>query len=286
MNCHEAIRILLDSNHEGRTSALAYILNDTSCLVRVDQLARAIVSDLDNELSCPEARLYLADYYEQQHNQQSGLDQFIDIQNHLDRCPYCSNEYQLLEGTMAAWQADTLPVVESTPTFDLSFIQKPLPSMRSVDEIWEITNEMQREVRRLFQELQLRVSEKIGSIETLTSQLRPQQLSMRLRSGNDAEFAVMILPDEKAGIHFQVEAKPSQDDTAFITLKVFESESDDPIPDARITLSTVDDELVTESLTEADGNVDFQHIPIGRYRIQIQCDEEFWELPITITRIE
>ncbi|MBV7334834.1 carboxypeptidase-like regulatory domain-containing protein [Chloroflexi bacterium TSY] len=78
----------------------------------------------------------------------------------------------------------------------------------------------------------------------------------------------MILPDEKAGIHFQVEAKPSQDDTAFITLKVFESESDDPIPDARITLSTVDDELVTESLTEADGNVDFQHIPIGRYRFR------------------
>ena len=301
MNCIEALQIMLSTTHPKRDEALAYIKSNPACLARIDQLGRAIVSEIEHEATCAETRLRMADYFAWQENDQRGSDeevpqlrqnfphsaldgvpQYLEATaDHLGRCPYCQLEYQQLAETMAAFEAGTLPAVEARPTFNLSFITKPLPAMVPTREIWPIIGN----IRTLFKEIEISISKSVATIATLTPQLAPLPMPVAVRGPDDPEYAILVLPDEDANIHFQFDSKPSPDGTALITLRVFDTESDKPIPDVHITLRRADGARVASSLADKDGTVIFPRIPPDRYIIKAEYDEKIWELFIAITAV-
>jgi len=286
MTCNEALQILLEPNHAEpnpakRSAAMAYLLSDQACLARVDQLAQAVLSKVDNEMPCVEARLRLAAYYERETAPNDDAQTMPELHAHLQRCAYCQADYRLLQETMRAVENNALPTVTDTYRFDLAFIDKPLSKLVPTREIWGI----QPQLRRLFQQLEITITQSAAAIATLTPQLAPATFATALRGGDDdAEFAVVILPDEEAHIYFRVDTKPSQDGTALITLQILATEGDQPIPDARVMLRHVNGELVTSSLTGPKGEVEFPRIPADQYTIQTQYDGKTWELPMVITR--
>lgn len=280
MNCDKALQIMLDTDHNEHRLALGYLLSDPACLARVEQLGRAILSDLNNELSCAEARLHLADYYEQQSEQGDSAQIFPDLHAHLERCPDCRFEYQLLQETITALATDVLPTPDLSPTFDLSFIDEPLPRMTATDAIWMLHDK----IRTLFQQLEITITKNVAAITTLTPQLAPATFSMAMRGGeDDIQFAVVVLPDEEAQIYFQVDTKPFEANTAFITLRIFATETDSPLSDVRVTLRNVSGALVTSSLTDLDGEIQFPGIIAAGYIIQAHYEGRSWEIPITVT---
>lgn len=284
MNCDEALHILLDSNHQAhslkRSLALNYLRQHPACLARVDQLGRAILSDLDNELSCAEARLHLADYNEQQQIAPERSAQiFSDLHAHLEHCPDCRLEYTLLQSTLAALATDTLPAPGSIPTFDLSFIDKPFPSMRPTAAIWMLHDQL----RTLFQQVEMTIRHNTATIAALTPQLAPQTFASAMRdSTDDTQFSVIVLPDEEAHIHFQVTTKPFQKQTATIMLRILATDVDMPIADVRVTLRHVNGTLVTSSLTDQSGEIEFPGIPAASYVIQAQIEGKTWAIPIMV----
>ena len=281
MTCNEALQILLEPNHAERKAAMAYLLTDQACLARVDQLAQAVLSQVESEIPCAEARLRLAAYYERQTKHNDAAQAMPELHAHLQHCAYCQAEYKLLQEMMQAFESNALPALTATHTFDLTFIDKPLPKLVSTRDLWGV----QSKLRRLFQPLEITITQRAAAIATLTPQLAPVTFSTALRGGDDdAEFAVLILPDEEAQIYFRVDTKSSQGGTALITLQILATEGDQPIPDARVLLRHADGNLVTSSLTGPSGEVEFPRIPADQYIIQTQYDGRTWELPMVITR--
>lgn len=278
MNCNEALQILLAENRKDRSAALAFILQDRQCLDRVDQLARAILSDIDNEITCAETRLHLESYYEWQQSKGEEFPLLQDVDAHVGRCPYCRLEYQLLG--QAIDSVANLPVDIPLPqrSFDLSFIKTPLPQFKPTSAIWNI----EQRVRRLFEQIQVAVTETTATIAALTPQLSPVPVTSALRGEDDTQFAILVLPDLEANIHFQLNTKPSRDGTALITLRIFDTESDMPITDARVQLRGSKNNLIASSLTDDNGEISFPRIAADRYLIQAIYDDKTWELPISV----
>lgn len=281
MTCNEALQILLEPNSAKRSAAMAYLLSDQACLARVDQLAQAVLSKVDSEMPCVEARLQLAAYYKRQAKGSDAAQAMPELHAHLQYCAYCQADYRLLQATMQAVESDALPAGKDRYTFDLAFIDKPLPKMVPTRELWGV----QPKLRRLFQQLEITITQRAAAIATLAPQLAPTTFATAMRGGDDdTKFDVVILPDEEAQIYFRVDTKPSQGGTALITLQILATEGDQPIPDARVLLRHADGNLVTSSLTGPSGEVEFPRIPADQYIIQTQYDGRTWELPMVITR--
>lgn len=280
MTSNEAIQILLDANHIDRNAALTHVLHDLDSLRRMDQMVRAILSDVDYELSCAEARLHLASYYEWQQNQANRFPLLEDVQAHVGRCPYCQAELHMLQESMTELARES-PALEKSPRiFDLSFIDAPLLKVTPTSAIWRF----QEQIRRLFDQLQITISETTATIASLTPQLAPIPVVSAMLGEDDIQFSTLVLPDLEAKIHFQIDSKPSRDGTALITLRIFETEGDTPLPDVRVTLRDGEGNLIAGSLTGPSGDVSFPRIPADRYLVQAQYQDKTWELPVSIVR--
>jgi hypothetical protein len=281
MNCDDALHILLNPTHRERGAALTYIQNNPDCLARLDQLARAVLSNIEYELSCAEARRQLADYYTHQVNQQDAA-AYPDLHAHLHRCPYCQAEHQALQEAMQTVATSSFPIVTQAPQFDLSFIDSPLPSLRPIAEIWmRVAN-----VRKLFQSIEVTIRRGVAEIVALTAQLQPSPVALatRLRADIDqAKATAFILPDEEQSIHFQVDTAPSVDETILLTVHVFNIENASPLPDVRMTLLTAAGSLVADSLTDEKGAIQFPRLAANHYIIQAQWNDQIWEIPIAVT---
>jgi|GEM_PF-1063725 len=289
MNCDEALKILTEPNHHQHQEALEFVVQEPSCFARVDQFARAILSDLEEETTCAEAQIHLPQYYELEQGGQDCSAQLPIIHNHLARCPYCQTDYEMLRDAMQALdeintQADSSKLEEQTPVFDLSFLtsDSASPSFASTatDEIWRLQNGVQR----LFDTIRITVAETSALIADMGAQLQPQTILAPVRRGkDDVEYSVLHFPDTSAQIRFKLDAIPARNGKATIVMKIFETDSEQPIQNVRVTLRRANNELVAGSLSDQAGAVEFSMLDADGYNIEMQFDGNTWEIPVTIS---
>ncbi|MEM7126530.1 MAG: carboxypeptidase-like regulatory domain-containing protein [Chloroflexota bacterium] len=278
MTCNDAVKIALEPGHKQRQAALEMIRTDPACLARLDKLARAILSGLENETSCAEARLHFATYYVLESSQIETAAALSELHDHLSRCPYCQLDYQAFQEAETA-QTGSLDEEQTTPIFDLSFIQEPLPEIIPLSQIWGAD----KVARTLVNQIKITISKGAAVIDSLTPQLQAGTFSMAMRGGNDdVDYAVLAIPDEDAKIHFLLDTAPSPDGTALVTLIVMQTEEDKPLADVQISLRTATGERVTSGLTESNGAITFPRITPGEYHIQAQIDDSTWEIPFLV----
>jgi len=280
MNCDEAMRILTEPSHHLHQEAIDFVVQEPVCFERVDQFARAILSGLEDETTCAEVQTQLPHYYELERAQQNFAVELPIIYQHLERCPYCQTDYQMLKDAMVALEeidaeTENLTAGGFTPVFDLSF----LPTS---DTIWQL----QDGIQRLFENIRISISATAALIADMGTPLQPEVFPATMRGGeDDAQYSVLILPDASAQIRFQLDSIPSSEGMAQIIMRIFETERDQPIQNVRVTLRRSNNELVAGSLTDADGAVEFSMLTADGYNIQAQYDGKTWELPITISQI-
>ncbi|MCB9151678.1 MAG: hypothetical protein H6641_23225 [Caldilineaceae bacterium] len=278
MNCNTALQIMLDAQHTQRQEALTYILQNPACLARLDQFARAVLADTADEMPCAQARTQLDSYYTERQAGRAVEQIMPAVHEHLQRCPYCQLELQLLAETMQAAANGQLPALASLKPFDLAFIDELLPAAPT--SIWIL----QDNVRRLFRQLDVSVQATKSAISALSLDLVPQTFALSMRGEDDAQYDVLFLPDLEANVRFRVVAKPTPDGAALISLRIVEAHTDTPIPDVRVTLRMADGNLVAGSLTNNNGEIEFPRIAPNQYVIQARYANNTWELPVAIVR--
>ena len=162
MDCNEARSALTGEREPDaarRAIARAHVAACAACQASADQLASAILSGADEELSCAEclARLDLqgaailaesrpgrsasagpsANRSAEPERLASSADALV--QAHLARCPECAEAWELLSSGLADLAADRLPTPEAWPRFDLSFALDPAPDVAPSAGWWRRT---------------------------------------------------------------------------------------------------------------------------------------------------
>lgn len=275
MNCNEALEILSKPNHTKRQVALTYIRNHPNCLARVDQLARTIATEAEDELSCAEAQVQLADYHVVEQAGQDVAQRFPFLHTHLNRCPYCQAEYAALTTAMETYNSGTLPTITAPNPWELDFLEE-LPPIWSIDGI----------IRKLTQQIAITITQTEVILDSLALQLVPDIHATAMRGDDDIRYTVLSIPDETAAIRFHFDIKPTPNGMANITLCVTQSATDEPLPDLRIALQTTDGTLVTRSLTDHAGKLELPQMSTGDYIIQARNENDQWEIPLTIMLVD
>lgn len=151
MECHDALEALTEPDGDEADEARAHVMTCPACLSQFDQLARAVLSMEADELSCAECRARLPAYHEVEERDTELSAGLSAVAGHLDRCPYCAEEYRALREAMDAWNAGTLPEPEQPPTFDLSFLEAGLDKHFRWDELGRLIIEFSAELVRALQ---------------------------------------------------------------------------------------------------------------------------------------
>lgn len=280
MNCDQAMRVIVasavtDDSAEIR-AALAYIARHPRCLARLDQFTRALLSDLEHELPCAEAREQFFTYYTLETDNQDVASRLPDVYNHLQRCPYCKFDYRTMKAGILAYEQHLLPLPTQTPQFALSF----LPPLSPPPALWSVRNQ----IRTFVEEISILIAQSVATFGALHTGLTPAlSPATQLRNGEQsARYAVLILPDADANIRFHIETATIDQTHVRVVLQVFDAVTDKTVAGVRVTLRTAQRELLTSLLTESDGKATFSRLVPGKYLFQLRQQDATWELPVVI----
>ena len=107
----------------GRLAAAEHLATCTACEIRLDQLAKAVLSGQEDEISCAEctARLYQA--VEADLSGTAVAAEFPLVFRHLRACPECAGDLVEAGAAKALLNAGALPEPPAYPTVDLGFLR-------------------------------------------------------------------------------------------------------------------------------------------------------------------
>jgi len=286
MECNDALEALTEPNADQADEARAHVTTCPACLSRFDQLALAVLSMDEDEITCAECRAQLPAYLEVEAQAEQVPAELSPVAGHLARCPYCAEEYRALREAMAAWDAGTLPEPAQPVTFDLSFasasLSKSLETAAAAPSLW--VAEAAGQVRELFSEIVVTLQASAAAFGAMPSPLVPSPVPARAfrAEGDEAQAQVLVLPDPGADVSIELSVGPVSEDAAAIALNLNRIEDGEPLPDTRVMLYTAERHLLAGSVTESDGSIVFRSLRLGRYIVQVRRNDQRWELPVVI----
>ncbi|MEZ4733765.1 MAG: carboxypeptidase-like regulatory domain-containing protein [Caldilineaceae bacterium] len=240
-----------------------------------DQLIRAVTSNENDEISCAECRRYFPALYElEQQNNKLSI-QYAQAVHHLSKCSYCATEYHMLCEAMFSYESGTLPELNETIQFDLSFLD-PTPPLWLSDTV--------HQVHRLFTEVLVTMKSTTALFGTLPAPLTPQLTpSGAFRSADvEGEVQILILPDADAELSIQLAVGPVVNGKAAIVVKLLQLETTAPLGGIRVSLRNAHRQPLVGSMTGTDGTAIFERLPIGHYFIQVRYKQQDWEVPLIL----
>lgn len=272
IECQDARKMVTSSTSSRYNEAFAHVQHCPLCLARFDQLARAIISESDDEISCAECRVHMSSYYELQQGNVDYLHNSATIQHHLATCPYCAYEYAVLNDTMVWAEQEWDEALELRPDIPLPFLsESKLWILQSVDSI-----------RRLAEAIVIQIREQSALFDESSAQWVQQQTVLPVtRAEADESLQLLHLPDIDAGINVQISIGPAKKRAATLLLSVYE-ENGKPIEALRIILRDSDLDPVMGTETDSEGSAIFSDLAVGRYLFELRNQDQRWEIPINI----
>lgn len=284
MECKNVLQILTsaDPTDPNYSNAYTHLTQCARCWDLFNQLAQAVVSPLDDEISCAECRDQFATYQQAEIDGLAVGAMYPEVANHLSRCGYCTVEYQALQEVIAADERDELPNLRSTPQFDLSFLQTA-----RVKSFWIQDDE--NTVRTFFTELVVNLGSSAASFGELPASLMPITLSAAItRTDDDDQPQSLSLPmsadrDVDDAMRIEVTLGMVSKQSTELTITLSQSVDESPLADVRVMLYDAEHNLLSGSMTQANGSILFQNMSVGRYIIQIRHQSERIVLPVLLS---
>lgn len=200
---------------------------------------------------------------------------------HLESCPACAAEYAALQDVLGELAAGTLADLAAEPTLDLSFLGTPSAPGPA---LWRRT--LGEGVWRLFTDLQISLHAAGATFGVLPASLTTTPAlagSAVFRTDTPApRLELLVLPAPDAGISIHLGVGPLVADYAAVIVKLLAIPSEKPLGDTRVTLRNAQHQLLTGLVTRPDGTAVFEHLPLGRYFVQVRYAQELWEIPLII----
>lgn len=243
-----------------------------------EQLKRAISATGSNEIPCAECRRYFPELWEMEKRQEDVPKNLLNAVSHLGTCRECAEEFSMLREAMMHFEHGLLPALPVEPQFDLSFLKAtPEP-----DPIW--VEEKIQQVQQLFTDVRIIINQATASFGSLSAPLAAKPaLAGHFRSIEpEIPVEVLVLPASDAQLSVHLSIGPLSDGKAAIAIKLLETENDSPLPGRRVMLRNARKQLLVGSITGQDGSTVFEHLSAGRYFIQVQHNEQSWQVPVVI----
>lgn len=98
---------------------------------RLQQLGRALQSQIEDPLTCDQCQALLPDYGTAENADApppSTNIRWAAVRHHLALCPYCTAAYQQMNEWLTAGNQDAIPGAATYPAFDLSFLEASAPA--------------------------------------------------------------------------------------------------------------------------------------------------------------
>lgn len=290
--------------------ALAHVAACGACLTRLDQLGRAVLSPLADDLSCAECRQRLPELREilagdGTRRAAGGLRvEIAAAVAHLRRCPYCIEELGALDAALVAWTRGMLPVLDGEPALDLTFLDAPVgavagwASLESAAEaagardpgLWlvnvgQAARVVAGELRTLFAEIVVALGERSAEFGRMAAPLTPVSLpapAMR-DAAPSATPAMILLPDPSADLSIRLAVGPMIDRRAVVDLTLRQDADGAPLADTRVVLYDGEERLLASAMTADDGRAQFRDLGRGSYVFEIRRPGRRWRLPLRVT---
>ena len=151
--------------------------------------------------------------------------------------------------------------------------------------IWEATKAAGQQILRLFTEIPVIIGRETASFGRLVDPLASVEIvspSVRGREGEAQKLGQTLpLTSDELGLSLNLKIGPSSNDTATLSVQVFELSSQQPVRRARVSFRNIESDALESDITREDGTVTFQDIEIGRYMIEVRYLDKSLELPIT-----
>lgn len=254
--------------------------SDQSYAALVRALSRGDAEDPE-PLSCAECRAQLPALCHLQAAGEPLPDPTAAAGAHLEICAACAAEYAALQDVLGELAAGTLADLAAEPAFDLSFMStSSSPSPTS----WR--RALGESAWRLFTDLQISLHAAGASFGALPGSLTATPAlagSAMLRTDASAgQLEVLVLPAPDAGISIHLGVSSLVADYAAVIVKLLAIPSEKPLGDTRVTLRNAQHQLLTGLVTRPDGTAVFEHLPLGRYFVQVRYAQDIWEIPLII----
>jgi hypothetical protein len=284
--------------------ALSHVLGCGACLARLDQLGRAVLSPLEDELACAECRERLPSLraaLAANNRAVDGRASPADVErrgllatlSHLRRCPYCAEELAALDAAMSAWEAGALPVLAEEPVLDLSFLDQHSVQVERAPELWlagaaeaaQAAREVAGSVRTLFADVWITLRAGRAAFGRMPGPLAQTPLPARAMRAAGAPPAgeTLVIPDADADLSIQLAIGPMVDQRAVVDLLLRQDADRAPLADTRVVLYDGEERLLASAVTAADGRAQFRDLGQGRYLFELRRPGRRWRLPLRVT---
>lgn len=114
------------------------------------ELARAILLEQEDKLTCAACKTRLPEYVDAQVTDTELEGDFSDVELHLQVCPHCAREYRALLDLVTLAYAEETPQPARQPQFDLSFLASESPAPFRWDDLGRLIIEFSAELMEAF----------------------------------------------------------------------------------------------------------------------------------------
>jgi len=233
-------------------AAIAHMRECPYCKSRLEQLAQALITDEEDQLTCQECLDLLPGYLQAESAGQAGEANWRPVAFHIETCPHCSEAFAALSDLAALAFGEQGQEPPAYPVPDLSFLRPkpPEPPWWHLDELGRLIIELSAEVVRAFQ----------------PPLYQPAVATIRRKSSQPRKTLCQLSLEEIEGMEVSITAEEMEKDAALCTIVVevnIPSRGGWPhLADTEVTIRRGEMHLDTQ-LTDAFGKVVFKGIATG-----------------------
>ena len=166
---------------------------------------RQLLSRQPAEAECRQALSTLDAYIQAQLAAEDYLGQFPETARHLDQCPDCAQAYGLLFEAHWAEQVQQLAQPETTPTPDLSFLEKERGGL----DLATLAGSLRQQLKQMADRVQLQLT------PALLPLLQPLPQTAVVRQASESRYGAILLsltPDHEPDLELPFTLMAYQDD--------------------------------------------------------------------------
>ncbi|MFN8494086.1 MAG: hypothetical protein U0350_41190 [Caldilineaceae bacterium] len=228
----------------------------------LQQLGRALHSQIEDTLTCDQCQARLPDYIQAEHESgaKGGEAQFaVAIRHHLALCPHCQAAYAQVQAWLTTGFEDALPKTVTYPTFELSFLQPPLPTTSPFT--WPLAH-----LQKHRQQSQQWFQDRIGNLYLFFAPA-PLLAEVGWAVKSNAEESLLartsLSEDDSPGWEIEAAIFATGPDLCRVEVSLYAFA---PLPDDLAGIGVALHDGVNErfALTDAHGIVEFEDVPRDR----------------------
>jgi len=241
------------------------------------RILRALALTQERELTCAELdEALLARFVELELAGEAPEAEMPHVHHHLTLCPDCRREYEELLNVLRLERAGAWEEPTATPTFDLSF----LGTSAEVCRAW---TQLGPRLRRYAERIAVSRLDDLARRGQLPPGLQLQYAPAPRLRGPETEVSptVFRLTDTEANLQLEVEVRPVDDATVWITVHAMDLEAQQPLFGTRVSLCAEDGSPLEMRTIRRDETVQFKEVTTERtYLLRVERGEREWEIPV------